>query len=139
MLFWDHNTNNLRDWSQNMIFWTLGSLPEPHFLRWDQSHTLIGTPYFNLKLKISLYFLFFLEPFPYWLLNEIFPGLSIFRPDKSNLLTRDFVQLKSTIWRKRSYCSRMVGEKWWLWIERNWCWHKVCTIPLLLSLLAHNF
>ena len=49
------------------------------------------------------------------------------------MLTRDFVQLKPTIWRKRSYCSRMVGEKWWLWIERNWCWHKVCTIPLLLS------
>ena len=31
MLFWDHNTSNLRDWSLNMIFGTLGLVSEPHF------------------------------------------------------------------------------------------------------------
>ena len=52
MLFWDHNTSNLRDWSHNIIFWTLGSVPEPHFFDAGMSQTLIGTSYFNLsKLK----------------------------------------------------------------------------------------
>ena len=32
MLFWDHNTSNLRDWFLNMIFGTMELVPEPHFL-----------------------------------------------------------------------------------------------------------
>ena len=31
-----------------MIFWTLGLVPEHHFLRWDWSQALIGTSHFNL-------------------------------------------------------------------------------------------
>ena len=31
------------------LVWTLGWVPEPHFLHWDWSQTFIGTSYFNLK------------------------------------------------------------------------------------------
>ena len=52
MLFWDHNTNNLRDWSHNMIFGTLGTVPEPHFIDagiGPRPCALIGNSYFNLE------------------------------------------------------------------------------------------
>ena len=49
MLLWD-SLRILRDQSLNRILWTLGSLPEPHFLRWDQSQTLIGTSHFHMGI-----------------------------------------------------------------------------------------
>ena len=31
----------------------VGTLPEPHFLRWDRSQTLIGTSHFHMEEGIT--------------------------------------------------------------------------------------